>query len=151
MENKYKMLQAKKTPGQTFNKDEIFIIKAGKKINMYQMIQEAREDTEIYPTIEKYGTIEKLKLNTEEVYADVSNAMNLRNALDKSREIENVWYNLPLETRQEFNHSPKEFAERGYDWLNKKIEANKPKPEIKQPEIKQPEIKQPKTGAENNG
>lgn len=121
---------------QHFDKDKIEVTKAGKKYNVYQAIQEAREDTEIYPTLEKYGCIDRLKLNEAEVYADLRNIKTLRNSLDQIKEAEVLWLNLPLETRREFAHSKREFLEKGEKWLKTKldeIEAKKPKIEEIQP------------------
>ena len=40
---------------QTFDKDKIFIIKFGQKINVYDMMQENNVDTDIYKIMQKYG------------------------------------------------------------------------------------------------
>lgn len=109
-----------------FDKDEIHFIKCGKKINIYNLIQEGREDTEIYPTLEKYGCIDRMLLKGDalnEAYVDMTNAMDLRNSLDQMKAAENVWLNLPLETRREFNFNKHEFIENGLDWMRKKIDA----------------------------
>ena len=51
----FKINIERKRMAQDFNKEEITVTKAGKEINVYNFIQENREDTEIYPTLEKYG------------------------------------------------------------------------------------------------
>lgn len=119
---KFKIHNSEKKPGQKFDKENIHFIKAGKKYNVYELIQEGRTDTEIYPTLEKYGCIDRLKLNAPEIYADVREAKSLRNQMDSVRKAEEAWQNLPLETRKEFNHSKREFIERGEKYLKNIIE-----------------------------
>lgn len=135
----FKINTDKKRMSQTFDKDNIKITKAGKEINVYQAIQDSREDTEIYPTLEKYKCIDRLKLNTEEVYGDIRNIKDLRSTIEQVQEAEKLWEGLPLEIRKEFGHSKKEFMDKGENWLKNKIEAEKPK--IEEPTIKEP-IKQ---------
>ena len=122
---------------QSFDKDTIEIKKAGKTINVYQMIQENREDTEIYPTLEKYGSIERMKLDSEGTYADLRNIKDLRNSIEQVQQADVLWQNLPLDTRREFGHSKKEFIEKGENWLKNKIEASKPKVEVEQPKVQE--------------
>lgn len=113
---------------KSFDKDEICFIKAGKKINIYNLIQEGRDDTEIYPTLEKYGCIDRLMLTGDklkEAYGDMTNAMDLRNSLDQMKAAQEVWLNLPLEVRRDHNHNIHEFLENGMDYMKKKIEAEK--------------------------
>lgn len=120
---KFAIMERTQTKGQDFDKENITFVKAGKKYNVYDLIQEGREDTEIYPTLEKYGCIDRLRLNTEEVYADVRGLHSLRNSMDKVNKANEIWLNLPVETRAEFNHSKREFVERGEKWLKDKIDA----------------------------
>lgn len=112
---------------QAFDKEKITVTKAGKEYNVYNFIQEGREDTEIYPTLEKYGCIDRMILNEKEVYEDMRNMGNLRNRLDQIKEADNIWKNLPLEVRQEFGHSKREFVEKGEKWIKAKIDAENAK------------------------
>lgn len=142
----FKIMERKQTKGQEFDKENITFVKAGKKYNVYDLIQEGREDTEIYPTLEKYGCIDRLKLNTEEVYADVRGLHSLRNSMDQVNKANEIWMNLPVETRAEFNHSKREFVERGEKWLKDKIDAaealKRAQTEVKIETPVVPEIKQ---------
>ncbi len=140
--------------GQDFNKDEIFVIKAGKKINCYEEIQKNRDDTEIYPTLEKYGCLERMQLtvnDAESLYADLTGQkFELRDILNQQKKANEMWENLPLDVRREFNHSKKEFLTKGKEWLKNKIEtAKKADEELKktQPTVTPVEIKQ--TGTKN--
>lgn len=130
----FKHFKDRKREQQSFDKENIFIEKAGKKYNIYDMIQEARTDTEIYPTLEKYGCLDKIIINEQDVYADLRNAMDLRNIYDQQREAERLWYELPLEVRKDFDHDPKKFSENGLEYFKKKAEE-KAKEQEKQTQL----------------
>lgn len=118
-----------KSFGQDFDKDEIFVIKAGKKINCYEEIQNNREDTEIYPTLEKYGCLDRMQLSIQDattLYADLTGQkFELRDMINQQKKADEMWENLPLDTRREFNHSKQEFLNKGANWLKNKIDAAK--------------------------
>ena len=115
---------------QSFDKEKITIKKAGKEYNVYDMIQEARVDTEIYPTLEKYGCLDKIICEPSGVYADLREAMDLRSIYDQQKKAEELWYQLPLEVRKDFDHSPKKFAENGLEYFRQKAEAEKKAAEV---------------------
>lgn len=122
--DKFKFITDRKRHAQDFDKDNISLTKAGKTYNVYEAIQMAREDTEIYPTLEKYGCIDKLQLdvkNAEQYYQDLRNIKDLRGMIDQQREAQTLWEALPLEVRQEFGHSMNEFSQKGEQWLQNKI------------------------------
>ncbi|QCS36102.1 minor capsid protein [Capybara microvirus Cap1_SP_124] len=107
---------------QSFDKEKIFVEKCGKKINVYDMIQENREDTEIYPTLEKYGCIDKLMLNREELYEDfteIQKMQDLRGVNDYKIAAENAFYKLPIEIRKEFDNNINKFTSKGAEYINK--------------------------------
>lgn len=111
---------------QEFDPENIFIEKNGEKINVYQMIQENREDTEIEPTLKKYGCLTPMELKTEQVYADLRNIKtNMRDILSQQQEAENLWNKLPRDVRENFGNSKRNFLENGETWLKTKIEAAK--------------------------
>lgn len=131
MTTQYKYLSERERIQQHFDKDKIMLTKAGKTYNVYQAIQEAREDTEIMPTLLKYGCIDKLGIDPKTVYADIVNIQtNLRNVIDQQIEAEKLWESLPIETRMKYNNSTREFMERAPEDLKKQIEEiekqNKP-------------------------
>lgn len=134
---KYNNIVNKEKKAQAFDKDNIFVTKAGKKLNVYQSIQDARDGTEIYPTIEKYGTIQPIMMNTGEVYGELDQIKNLRDAQEVMQRGEILWKQLPLEVRAEFNNSKGEFMNRGKEWLEKRIEAEKAKT---QPVVSEPVV-----------
>lgn len=142
----YKILNRGERKAQNFDKDNIEVIKCGQKINVYQAIQDAREDTELYPTLEKYGCIDKLPIDHAKVYGDLTQIKDLKDIMQQQIDAENLWLSLPLDVRRQFNHSKAEFIEKGAEWLEKEIEKNKPVvtlPEVNPDvEIKNPVINQ---------
>lgn len=110
------------------SKENYSIEQFGEKYNLYEHIQNAREDTEIIPTLEKYGMakgMEKLKLydpsQASKYYGDFSEITDMRNMMDKAKKAEEMWLGLPLELRQKFGNSQREFFEKGEEWLKSEI------------------------------
>lgn len=124
---KFKPIVNRKRYSESFDKEKIFITKAGKKMNVYDMIQEGREDTEIYPTLEKYGSIPEKMLDMNKTYADFTTFGGLREIKDQQKQAEQMFYDLPHDVRKQFNNSINTFMKEGKQWVEKKIEALKPK------------------------
>lgn len=118
------------------------IIRAGQELHLRDWIDEAREDTEIYKTLEKYGCIDRMIVNKEQVFGDLSQIMNLRDSLDQIKQANNLWESLPLEFRREFLNDKEEFMRTGMDVLKKKIEAEKATKTQTEPAQTQTEPKQ---------
>lgn len=100
---------------------EFEIEKAGKKYNLYQSIQDARPDTEIYPALEKYGCIDRLILDSQGVYTDLTQIKGLRNEIEKVEKAKVLWQQLPYEIKNHFNNNIAEFMDNGETWLKNKI------------------------------
>lgn len=130
---------------QTFDVENTFIVQAGKKINVYDMIQENSEDTDIYKTLEKYSSLEKIEMDHEGAFAEIEEIQDLRDFQQKQERANNLWLNLPLEIREKFHNNPYEFQEKGKAWLEEihaekaKIEKEK---EIEENKLKPVEIKE---------
>lgn len=129
---------------QEFDRSKITLKKAGKEYNVYDAIQEAREDTEIYPTLEKYGCLDKLMLNKELTAADFKEYAGFADLRDlKQQEIKakQMFYDLPLETRKHFNNDINQFVKDGEKYINDLI---------KEEQAKLQEQKQTNVGAPDN-
>lgn len=117
----------------TESKENYKITQYGETYPMYYFIQDNRIDTEIIPTLEKYGVakgMEKLKRydpeNAEKYYGDFRSIKgDFRNLLDQQIAAEKMWKSLPLDLRAKFGHSQKEFLEKGEKWLKSEIENYK--------------------------
>lgn len=128
-------MNKRKRMTQSFDKENIHFIRAGQKINVYNLIQTSGEDTDLYAIMDKYGVnsqeaIARAQMNTGQLYQDMTgiNApTDLRDALKKMETAENMWKQLPLSVRSEFNNSKAEFMNRGEKWLKNKYEQEKAK------------------------
>lgn len=121
----FKKIRGFKRYNQDFNKEKITLKKAGKEFNVYDWIQENREDTEIIPTLKKYGCIPVQSQDTAAMYQDFTNASDLRGVLDKKIAAEQAFYNLPVEVRREFDHDIDKFMKKGEKYIKDKIEKEK--------------------------
>jgi hypothetical protein len=107
------------------------LIKAGKEFDVYDWIQAAREDTEIYPTLEKYGSLKRMEIDVNTLYGDITEIKDLRDIHDMIKKSEEIWEGLPVEVRREFNHDKQRFMNEGEEWIKKlKDEQEKNKPVI---------------------
>lgn len=118
-------------------------IKAGIKINVYQLIQANREDTEIIPTLEKYGSIQRMQTNKIQLYEDVTKMGDLRNALEQIKKGKEIWQSLDTETKNIFSNNVEKFINEAPEYYRKEqekikleIEKNKPQKEEIKEEIK---------------
>lgn len=139
---------------QTFDKENIVLHKKGKTFNVYDWIQENREDTEIEPTLKKYGCIPTEMLNKQGVYDNFTIYGDLRGVQEQMKMAKNMFYSLPLETRQKFNNNIDTFVKEGQAYVKGLIDA-----EIAE-QKKQEELNKPKeqvvtvpanSGVTNNG
>lgn len=119
---KFKYMNWRARNAQDFDREAITLTKAGKTFNVYDKIQEAREDTEIYPTLEKYGCIDRMMLNTQGVYDDFTKYGQLREIKEQQAMANNMFYNLPLDTRQKFNNDINVFMKDGEKYVKKLID-----------------------------
>lgn len=129
----------KDAPKHAYDPKEIFWIKCGQKQNVYDLIQQAREDTEIYPTLEKYGSIQRMIMDVPTVYAEFDEMMDMRDMFEQRKRAEEIWYNIPIEERQEFGDNMEEFVRNGKKWFESKLAKLQPKEE------------EPKESEVNNG
>lgn len=123
----FKPITKRTRMAQSFDKDSIILTKAGKTFNVYDKIQENREDTEIYPTLEKYGCIDRMMLNTQGVYADFQEFKGLREMKDQQIKADEMFNSLPLDVRIQFQNDKNLFMRDGEKWIKSKIDEEKKK------------------------
>lgn len=127
MEIRFSYLDWRERKQQSFDKNNIKTRKAGVEYNNYDKIQEAREDTEIYETLEKYGCLDKIMLNKEGVYGDFTKFKGLRELKEQQEMAENMFNRLPLEVRKEFQNDKSLFMRDGEKWIKNKIDTENAK------------------------
>lgn len=124
-----------KNCGQDFDREKIFIEKAGKKINVYDAIQAANIDTEIYEVMKKYNCVENeaSKLMEERggmkgIYADLSvlmaNAQTLGDIMNINKKAEQMFNELPSEIREKYGQNLEQFLI-DVETSSKKLEKQK--------------------------
>lgn len=126
----FKAMETKKTKGQKFGKPKL--IKAGKEFDVHEWIQSGREDTEIYPTLEKYGCIDRMKLDAEGIFGDFTEMSDLRGTIEKMEKADEMWRNLPLETREHFQNNKALFIEGGMEYVKNIIKEKQKETETVQ-------------------
>lgn len=99
---------------------EISVNKAGKKIVWKEYIEAANEDVEPYKVFEKYGSIEKIKVDVETIHGDFTEYNDLRTNLDREIKAKQMWENLPYTVRKEFGNDINNFRDEGQEWINQK-------------------------------
>lgn len=133
---------------QDFDKEKITLTKAGVTFNVYDKIQEAREDTEIIPTLKKYGCIPVQTVDNNSMYQNFTDAQDLRGVLDRKIAAENAFYQLPVEVRREFDHNIDRFMKEGKEYIKNRIEKEKEQNVVTKP-VEQ--TQNTVSGEQNNG
>lgn len=119
----FSAMETKKTKGQKFGNPKL--IKCGKEFDVREWINSGREDTEIYPTLEKYGCIDRMKLDVEGVFGDFTEMKDMRSLIEQAQKADEMWHNLPMEVREHFQNNKQLFVEGGEKYLKDIIESNK--------------------------
>ena len=121
----FKSMIYKPSKGQTFGRPKIK--RFGEERDIYDMIQEARADTEIYPTLEKYGCLDRITRDTAAIYGDFTEIKELRNVIEQSNKAEELWKSLPLDMREHFQNNKELFMEGAEEYLTNKIKEQEEK------------------------
>lgn len=106
---------------QSYDKNKIFITRLGKKINLFDLIQESKDDSEITTCMKKYGCIEPLGVDYKKTYENYMEIRELRDIYDAKKRADELWDTLPTEVKDEFNGNANEFMNNGEQWLKDKI------------------------------
>lgn len=139
---KFKSQEWRERQQQKFNKDKITLTKAGETFNVYDRIQSEREDTEIYPTMEKYGCLKVNQLDAQLIYGDFTGVKDLRDVKEKQIKAINMFNKLPIDTRKKFNNDYNQFLKNGEKYLKLEIEKLKAEQVTTAPAETTTEIKQ---------
>lgn len=129
---KFKRLIQRKSKPQTFDLHRM-IRKGGKTYCVYDAIQEARKDVEIYQTLEKYGSLDKIKMDPNKVFADFTQFGTLADMKNQQIKANQMWSDLPFEVRKIFNNDVHTFLREGKGWIEKRI---KKETQPEQPTVK---------------
>lgn len=121
--NEFNILDRKKGKGQKFEKP--IIKQYGKEICLYDKIQMESEDTEIYKVLDKYNCLDKIKIDKQKVFTDITEIEN-EDKFDiytKQEKMREIWQSLPLEIRNEAKNDIKNLESIAKNWLKKQAES----------------------------
>ena len=115
---------------QSFDRKNICFEKYGKKVNVYDYIQENNVDTDIYEVAKKYNNgiadvqtcAQYMSKNMNQLSDDFAEYQDLRSVLDKQIKAENMWNSLPVSVRAQFNNNKNQFLDNGENWLKQQKE-----------------------------
>lgn len=122
---KFKSVLKRERKAQTFDPEHLTKTAQG-EISVYDKIQAARVDTEIYPTLEKYGSIDRIKLDAKKVYGDFTAFKDLRSMLDQQIAAKKMWEALPWDVRKKFDNNIHTFIKDGEKYLQEEIKKQQP-------------------------
>ena len=142
MSVKYKGFSIEKAKAKVFGKPTFE--KNGKELDIQEYIESGREDTEIYPTLEKYGCLTRMERTAGEIYGDFTEYNDLRGNLEKAKKIKDMWNQMDTKVKNEFNNDMNEFVDRGMEWAKKKVQEET----AKQEQMAQPTVEPTKQKAE---
>lgn len=117
--------------------------KTGEK-NLYQMIQEAYEDTKIENVLARVTAGDTSMLKPDGIYGDMSiMPRNMVEAQQIMQDLQNTWNKLPLDVRASYNHDVGQFvADSGSEKWEMAMGLRQPEaPKAAQPETPKAEGK----------
>lgn len=116
--------------GANFDKEKITFLRSGKAVNLYDYIQSQNQDLEVYEVLERTGSLDSMNKSTQQIYADFTNAMSLRNICDQKVEVNNIFETLPINVKRIFNNDVKNFIENGEKYFTDIIKEQKKVAEV---------------------
>lgn len=121
---------------QKFNRDAIHIVQKGQKLYLTELMEANREDTEVYPTLEKYGCIEKCCKQSPLEFGEQLNP-DLMTAVEIMRKGEEIWSSLNIKTREFYQNNKEKFIQNAHkDFLAEQEKMQKEAQKIEQKEVK---------------
>ena len=97
------------------------VIKAGKEICLYDQIQASKDDAEIETVLKKYGCLDSMQVNKQEILENYEHITELKDVLEQNRQIEELFMNLPVEERAKFGHNVQQFIQEGIPYYEKEL------------------------------
>lgn len=129
--------------------------KVGEK-NLYAQIQSFKDSTDVNYILARFASGDESALSkVQGLYGDFTEMpKTLQELSQRVIDAENIFYTLPIETREKFNHSPSEFfASFGSDKFNEIFTAKNPSLQpsaAESPQVTEPVVVTPQTGGTVN-
>lgn len=107
---------------QSFDREKIFVTKGGHKFNVYDMIQEANVDTDIYEVMKKYHCMEDEAIEIMQAKGGIKGVygefVELQESITGFADIQRVqqraeqmFNELPVDIRQKYGHNLEKFLD----------------------------------------
>ena len=133
---KYAKRGERKKTQQAFDKEKITVTKAGKTYNVYDAIQEANVDTDIYEVMKKYHCVEDeaVKLmeergGTQGVYTDIveiqEQCKDLGDLLMLQKRAQDLFDALPAEVKLKYGNDLQSFLKQEQEKAQEQKEKEK--------------------------
>jgi hypothetical protein len=124
----FKCNERKQTKGTEFGEPKF--MRKGKMVSIRDFMESEREDTEMYPTLKKYGIDPEVSLNDFKKESEIKIPYNIKlDTLIAAGGIEEVWKYAPTNIKEEFGNNYENFK-------------NNHREKFKEAEQKEHEIKQ---------
>lgn len=109
----------KGSQGQKFDRKTITIKRYGKEVNLYDLIQENKGDSDIEECLKKYGTLQPITLNIPETYGEIKETLTLADSLNLDIKLKEIYDSLPTEVKDEFGNNFYNFKDNGLEYFEK--------------------------------
>lgn len=101
---------------QMFNQNPQ-IKQGGKMVNLKELVKKHFEDSDIYATLYKYGSLDPLKVNFKEVQEDYIEILEMKDILKLQDKAKELFENLPALIKNKFDNSYERFYNEGKDFF----------------------------------
>lgn len=109
--SKHEPWKSRTRKGESYCKEKILIRQYGRLVNLYKLIQSRNIDTEIYPTLKKYGSIKPMEITSEWITTGMNALNSIKDIDELNRAAENEFLNLPTELQAKFDYNYAKFAQ----------------------------------------
>lgn len=101
---------------QMFNQNPL-IKQGGKMVSLKELVKKHLEDSDIYATLYKYGSLDPLKVDFKEIQEDYIEILEMKNILKLQDKAKELFENLPALIKNKFDNSYERFYNEGKDFF----------------------------------
>lgn len=114
-----------KRKGLSMDRKKITIRQNGRLVNLYDLIQSRNVDTEIYPTLQKYGSIKPMEITEEWLSTGLQTLESYKDIENLRKAAENLFLELPNEIQALYGNNYAEFEKDKGEKVKKYIKGKK--------------------------
>lgn len=101
---------------QMFNQNPL-IKQGGKMVSLKELVKKHFEDSDIYATLYKYGSLDPLKVDFKELQEDYIEVLEMKDILKLQDKAKELFENLPALIKNKFDNSYEKFYNEGKDFF----------------------------------